>query len=122
MRIGLTYDLRSEYLAAGYGEEETAEFDRADTIDSIEGALRRSGTRPTASASAAVVGGWRQATAGTSCSTSAKDCAARPRGPGAGDSRCLWHPYTFADPLVMALSLHKGLTKTVVREQVDSDV
>ena len=34
MRVGLTYDLRSEYLAAGYGEEETAEFDRADTIAS----------------------------------------------------------------------------------------
>ena len=26
MHIGLTYDLRSDYLAAGYGEEETAEF------------------------------------------------------------------------------------------------
>lgn len=40
MRIGLTYDLRVEYLAAGYGEEETAEFDRPDTIDALENALR----------------------------------------------------------------------------------
>ena len=30
MRIGLTYDLRSEYLAQGYTEDETAEFDRED--------------------------------------------------------------------------------------------
>ena len=28
MIIGLTYDLRQEYLAAGYSEEQTAEFDR----------------------------------------------------------------------------------------------
>ena len=39
MRIGLTYDLRAEYLAAGYGEEETAEFDRPDTIEAIEAAV-----------------------------------------------------------------------------------
>ena len=42
-RVGLTYDLRAEYLAAGYGEEETAEFDRPDTIDAIEGALQELG-------------------------------------------------------------------------------
>ena len=36
MRVGLTYDLRSEYLALGYSEEETAEFDRDETIEAIE--------------------------------------------------------------------------------------
>ena len=40
MKIGLTYDLRSDYLAEGYSEEETAEFDRPDTIEAIEAALR----------------------------------------------------------------------------------
>ena len=40
IRVGLTYDLRDAYLEAGYSEMETAEFDRADTIDSIESALR----------------------------------------------------------------------------------
>ena len=39
MHIGITYDLRSDYLAAGYGEEETAEFDQASTIEGIVGAL-----------------------------------------------------------------------------------
>jgi D-alanine-D-alanine ligase len=43
MRVGLTYDLRDAYLEAGYSEIETAEFDRADTIDSIEAALRELG-------------------------------------------------------------------------------
>ena len=39
MLIGLTYDLRSDYLAAGYSEEETAEFDCLATIDAIDLAL-----------------------------------------------------------------------------------
>src|SRR5206468_6327988 len=43
MNIGLTYDLRQEYLAAGYSEEETAEFDRPDTVEAIESALRQLG-------------------------------------------------------------------------------
>ena len=39
MRIALAYDLRDEYLAAGFGDEETAEFDRVETIEAIEAAL-----------------------------------------------------------------------------------
>ena len=39
IRVGLTFDLRDAYLEAGYSEIETAEFDRADTIESIEKAL-----------------------------------------------------------------------------------
>ena len=39
MRIGVTYDLRSDYLAMGYGEEETAEFDSEITIAAICEAL-----------------------------------------------------------------------------------
>ncbi|MCH5377385.1 MAG: D-alanine--D-alanine ligase, partial [Planctomycetes bacterium] len=46
MRIGLTYDLRDEYLAAGYDEEETAEFDRSDTIEALERALQQLGHQP----------------------------------------------------------------------------
>ena len=41
--LGLTYDLRSEYLALGYREEEVAEFDADVTIAGIEGALRELG-------------------------------------------------------------------------------
>jgi D-alanine-D-alanine ligase len=32
VRIGITFDLRNDYLAAGFDEEETAEFDREDTV------------------------------------------------------------------------------------------
>ena len=46
MNIGLTYDLRTEYLAAGYSEDETAEFDRESTIAALEAALREIGHQP----------------------------------------------------------------------------
>ncbi|MDP4222267.1 MAG: D-alanine--D-alanine ligase [Bacteroidota bacterium] len=43
MRIGLTYDLRSWYLDRGYSMEDTAEFDKQETVDSIDMALRNMG-------------------------------------------------------------------------------
>lgn len=43
MRIGFTYDLRSDYLALGYGEEETAEFDKEETIAAIVAELTKLG-------------------------------------------------------------------------------
>jgi D-alanine-D-alanine ligase len=39
MRIGVCYDLRSDYLAMGMSEEDTAEFDSEVTIDGICDAL-----------------------------------------------------------------------------------
>ena len=43
MRIGVAYDLRSDYLAMGLSEEETAEFDSPVTIDAICDALAGQG-------------------------------------------------------------------------------
>jgi len=43
MKIGLTYDLRSWYLDRGYSMEDTAEFDKQETVDAIEGALKKMG-------------------------------------------------------------------------------
>ena len=47
LTVGLTYDLRDDYLAMGYSQEETAEFDRPDTIDALDGALRELGYKTT---------------------------------------------------------------------------
>ena len=40
MTVGLTYDLRSDYLKEGFSEEETAEFDKEETVAAIETALQ----------------------------------------------------------------------------------
>ena len=118
MRIGLTYDLRSEYLAAGYGEEETAEFDRPDTIDAIESALRELGHQTDR------IGHVRQLVqrlaAGNRWDLVFNICeglrgpAREAQVPALLDAYEI--PYTFADPLVMSVCLHKELTKMIVRE------
>ena len=43
MKVGLTYDLRSWYLDRGYSMEDTAEFDKQDTVDALDQELRKIG-------------------------------------------------------------------------------
>ncbi len=43
MKIGLTYDLRSWYLERGYTMDETAEFDKEETVVALENELIRQG-------------------------------------------------------------------------------
>ena len=43
MRIGLTYDLREDYLARGFSNEEAGEFDSFVTIDALDSAIRSHG-------------------------------------------------------------------------------
>ena len=43
MKIGLTYDLRSDYLNQGYSLEDTAEFDKESTIEGLEQAIQKQG-------------------------------------------------------------------------------
>lgn len=116
MLLGLTYDLRSEYLAAGYTEEETAEFDRPDTIEAIEGALRelghatdRIGNAPQLVQRLAAGDRWDLV---FNIAEGLRGVAREAQVPALLDVYEI--PYTFSDPLVMALTLHKGLTKRVV--------
>jgi D-alanine-D-alanine ligase len=118
MRIGITYDLRDEYLAAGYGEEETAEFDRADTIDAIDGALRQLGHDTDRIGTARRL--IERLAAGDRWDLVFNICEGLS---GAGRESQVpaildvyGVPYTFSDPLVMAVCLHKGLTKTLIRD------
>ena len=43
MNVGLTFDLRSWYTDRGYSMEETAEFDKQETVDALEDALKKLG-------------------------------------------------------------------------------
>lgn len=118
MRIGMTYDLRSDYLAMGMSMEETAEFDKEDTIAGIEGALRDLGyeTDRIGHAKALV----RRLEAGDRWDLVFNICeglqgvAREAQVPAILDLYGV--PYVFSDPLVLALTLHKGMTKRVVRD------
>jgi D-alanine-D-alanine ligase len=116
--IGITYDLRDDYLKEGYGLEETAEFDLPDTIEAIEKVILDNGfeadrignikalTRRLASdhrwdlvfnITEGMYGFGREAQV-----------------PALLDAYNI--PYTFSDPLGHAISLHKGITKHVLRD------
>ena len=43
MKIGLTYDLRSWYIDRGYSMEDTAEFDKKETVDALDDSLVKMG-------------------------------------------------------------------------------
>jgi D-alanine-D-alanine ligase len=118
MHVGLTYDLRSAYLAAGYGEEETAEFDREETIDSLAGALERIGHRVDRIGHAKEL--TQRLVAGDRWDLVFNICEGL-RGLGREAQvpailELYEVPYTFSDALVMAVSLHKGMTKAVLRD------
>lgn len=118
MLVGLTYDLRAEYLAAGYTEEETAEFDRAETIEAIERALAELGHQPDRIGHARQLVGrlasgdrWDLV---VNIAEGLHGIAREAQVPAILDVYQI--PYTFSDPLVMALSLDKGLSKIVARD------
>jgi D-alanine-D-alanine ligase len=118
MRIGLTYDLRDEYLRLGYSEEETAEFDRISTIEAIEAALQRLGHVSDR------IGHARQLIARLvagdrwdlvfNIAEGLRGIGREAQVPAILD--VFGVTYTFSDPLVMSLTLHKGMTKRVLRD------
>src|SRR4029077_12592538 len=46
LRIALCYDLKSDYLAAGFAPADVMEFDEEETVASLEAALGRLGHHP----------------------------------------------------------------------------
>ena len=118
MRIGLTYDLRSEYLAMGYSELETAEFDRDDTIEAIEAALHDLGHETErighARQLAKVLTEGRRWDLVFNIAEGLYGIGREAQVPALLDLFRI--PYTFSDPLVMSLTLHKGMTKRVLRD------
>jgi len=118
MKIGLTYDLRETYLAEGYDEIATAEFDRADTIDALENAILSLGYKTDR------IGHLRQLVsrlaAGDRWDLVFNICegmhgiAREAQVPALLEAYSI--PCTFGDPVAMSVCLHKGLTKTLVEK------
>ena len=118
MFIGLTYDLRQDYLDAGFVEEETAEFDRPDTIDAIESTLRELGHETDRIGRVTVL--VERLARGDrwdlvfNIAEGLHGIGRESQVPALLDAFEI--PYTFSDPLVCALTLHKGMTKRIIRD------
>jgi len=118
MKIGLTYDLRSEYLSMGYTADETAEFDREDTIEAIENTLRGLGHVTERIGNARrlmekLVRGDRWDLV-FNIAEGLSGIGREAQVPAILDLYGI--AYTFSDPLVMSLTLHKAMTKRVIRD------
>jgi len=116
MRIGITYDLKSEYLAMGYSQEEVAEFDREDTVAGIEQALRASGHEPerigyirTLTSMLAAGKRWDMV---FNIAEGLRGFAREAQVPALLEAFDI--PYTGSDPLTLSLTHHKGYTKQIV--------
>ncbi len=118
MKIGITYDLREEYLAQGHDEETTAEFDRPDTIEAIDQTLRNLGYETDRIGNAKNLS--RRLVAGDrwdmvfNIAEGLNGFGREALVPALLEAYGM--PYTFSDPLVLSLTLHKGMAKHVVRD------
>lgn len=117
MRVGMTYDLKDEYLAAGYSLDDVAELDSVVTVDAIEKALRTQGHEVER---IGCVGSLVRALAGGGRWDIVFNIAEGMRGlgreaqvPALLDAWGI--PYTFSGPELLALTLHKGWTNSVIR-------
>ncbi len=118
MLVGLTYDLKDDYLAMGYSLEEASEFDPVETIDAIDGALKELGFETDR------IGGihplverlargdrWDMV---FNIAEGIHGLGREAQVPAILDAYMI--PYTFSDPAVMGLTLHKGFAKSILRD------
>ncbi|HTZ40767.1 MAG TPA: hypothetical protein VMB77_11435, partial [Syntrophales bacterium] len=117
-RVGMTYDLRDDYLKEGYSEEQTAEFDQPSTIDAVEETLNSLGYRTDrighvrALAKRLVAGDrWDLV---FNIAEGLKGAGRESQVPCLLDAYEV--PYVFSDPLVLSLTLHKAMAKRIVRD------
>ena len=116
MRIGVTYDLRADYLAMGMSEEESAEFDAEITIASICAALEGLGHEPVRighikTLTQRLAAGERWDAVFNICE-GLKGYAREAQVPALLEAYDI--PALFSDPLTLALTLDKGWTKRIV--------
>jgi D-alanine-D-alanine ligase len=118
LKVGITYDLRDDYIAEGYTEEDTAEFDHPRTIAAIEDTLQSLGYETDRIGHIRTLA--RRLVAGDrwdlvfNIAEGLRGFGREAQVPALLDA---WEiPYTFSDPLVLSLTLHKGLTKRVIRD------
>jgi D-alanine-D-alanine ligase len=117
VRIGFTYDLKDDYLALGLAEHEVAEFDSLSTIEAIDRALRDLGHEVdrvghVRALAARLVAGWRCDLV-FNVAEGVAGFGRESQVPALLEAYGI--PYTFSDPLVCALTLHKGMAKHVAR-------
>ncbi len=118
MLVGITYDLRDQYRAEGYSEEDIAEFDSVATIDAIDSTLRDLGFATERighiRSLADLLTRGRRWDIVFNIAEGLRGIGREAQVPALLDAYEI--PYTFSDPCVLSLCLHKAMTKRVIRD------
>lgn len=118
MNIGFTYDLKDDHLAAGMDPDQAAEFDAADTIEAIDGAIRLMGhTVDRIGSARALVGRLARGDRWDLVFNIAESTGGFGREalvPALLEAYGI--PCTMSDPLVCAVTLHKASAKRILRD------
>jgi D-alanine-D-alanine ligase len=116
MKIGLTYDLRSWYIDRGYSMDETAEFDKQETVDALGNSLKQMGyeTEPVGNVFQLIeaLAHGRKWDIVFNIAEGLYGDGRESVVPAVLDQYKI--PYVFSGPLIMGLSLNKHLAKLVV--------
>lgn len=118
MKIGITFDLRSDYLNQGYSLEETAEFDKESTIEGIEQAIQKAGHQTERIGNSqnlmkALIKGdkWDMV---FNIAEGLYGEGRESLVPALLDAHKI--PYVFSDPVTLGISLNKAFAKQIVRD------
>ncbi|NCB02680.1 MAG: D-alanine--D-alanine ligase [Spirochaetia bacterium] len=118
MLIGLTYDLKDDYIQLGYKAEQVAEFDSIITIDAIDEAIQHLGHKTIRIGNINALVDYLSK--GNRCdlvfniAEGLHGLCREAQIPALLDAYNI--PYVFSDSFVLAITLHKGITKAIVRE------
>ena len=118
LSIGLAYDLKDDYLEAGFSPDEVLEFDSEETVAGLEAAMAELGHRTER------IGRGRELARRLVASERwdlvfniCEGVRGRSREAQAPALCELFdQPYTFADPLTCAVTLDKAVAKRIVRD------
>lgn len=118
LHIALTYDLKATYLELGYSEDECAELDSPVTVDALARVAESMGHRTTRvghvkDLAARLVAGERWDLV-INIAEGMHGIGRESQVPALLDAYQI--PYSFSDPLVCALTLHKAMCKRVIRD------
>ncbi|HNZ25676.1 MAG TPA: ATP-grasp domain-containing protein [Spirochaetota bacterium] len=118
MKIGLTYDLKEDYLKEGYSVEETAELDTPETVNRIESAINKLGYETERIGNIRSLVGRLNDNARWDmvfniCEGINGTYSRESQVPALLEAYNI--AYTFSDPIVLGISLKKDLAKTIVR-------
>jgi D-alanine-D-alanine ligase len=118
MKIGITYDSKDFYKSIGYSEYEIAEFDKESTIENIENTLQQLGHHTIRIGNInnllnKIYNGDKWDMVFNICE-GIHGTGREAQVPALLDAYQI--PYAFSDPLVLSLTLNKGITKRIIRD------